>query len=42
MCTVVCLNGAQFFFGRNMDIEGSFGEEIVLTPRRFPLHFRRM
>lgn len=42
MCTVVCLDGAQFFFGRNMDIEGSFGEEIVLAPRRFPLYFCRM
>ena len=42
MCTGVGFEGKRFFFGRNMDIEGSFGEEIVLVPRRFPLDFCRI
>ncbi len=38
MCTVITLGGA---FGRNMDIDRSFGERAVFVPRFFPLHFKR-
>ena len=41
MCTVVSLAGDRFYFGRNMDIEGSFGEAVVFTPRHFALDLRR-
>lgn len=37
MCTAVSLGG---FFGRNLDLEGSLGEGIVLTPRNCPLPLR--
>lgn len=41
MCTVITFGGKDFYFGRNMDIEGSFGEEVVVTPRHFLLSFKR-
>ena len=37
MCTCVALNFDRFYFGRNMDLEGSFGERVVMAPRNFPL-----
>lgn len=40
MCTAVTYNSKSFFFGRNLDYEFSYGEEIVITPRNFPLSFR--
>lgn len=41
MCTTVAITMDGFFFGRNMDLEGSFGERVVITPRNFPFRFRR-
>ena len=41
MCTTVALAMDGFFFGRNMDLEGSFGERVVITPRNVPFRFRR-
>ena len=29
-----------FYMGRTLDYERSFGEQVVVTPRRFPLRFR--
>lgn len=40
MCTSVAITSENLLFGRNMDIEGSFGEGVVVTPRSFPLRFR--
>ncbi|MBO5378164.1 MAG: linear amide C-N hydrolase [Ruminiclostridium sp.] len=40
MCTSIALTGNKAFFGRNMDIDYSFGECAVNTPRSFPLAFR--
>lgn len=37
MCTAI---STKSFFGRNLDLERSYGESVVITPRRFPLHFR--
>lgn len=42
MCTTVAVTLGSFFFGRNMDIEGSFGERVVITPRNYPFRFRRI
>ena len=42
MCTVVSFLDHDSCFGRNMDTEGSFGEEVVITPRHFSLSFRHM
>lgn len=40
MCTAVTYTTKNFYFGRTLDYERSFGEEVTLTPRRFPLSFR--
>ena len=40
MCTCITYKNGDFYFGRNMDLEYSFGECVVITPRSFPLHFR--
>lgn len=40
MCTSLAMHGEHFWFGRNMDIEDSFGERVVITPRCYPFVFR--
>ena len=40
MCTAVTYKTHDFYFGRTLDYEHSFGEEIVITQRSFPLDFR--
>lgn len=41
MCTCIAMRKKQFLFGRNMDIDYSFGEQVIITPRNFPLTFKR-
>ena len=38
MCTAISFKGRDFYFGRTLDTEYDFGEEIVFTRRLFP-HF---
>ena len=41
MCTSLAFLAAKdFYFGRNMDIDKSMGEQVTITPRNFPLPFR--
>lgn len=40
MCTAITFPAPDFYFGRTLDYERSFGEEVTITPRSFPLHFR--
>ena len=40
MCTSIAYHGNGFCFGRNMDIEYSFGERLIVCGRRFPFNFR--
>ena len=42
MCTAVTYRTKDFYFGRNLDYEHDFGEEIVITPRNYPFLFREM
>lgn len=42
MCTAVTYKTKEHYFGRNLDLEGSFGETVTVTPRKFPLPFRKM
>lgn len=42
MCTSIVLRAGNTYTGRNLDLEYSFGERVVILPRRFPLTFRRM
>lgn len=41
MCTSIAMNTEDFYFGRTMDIEYSFNEKVVFTPRNYPIPFRR-
>jgi penicillin V acylase-like amidase (Ntn superfamily) len=40
MCTALAYKTKDFYFGRTLDYESSYGEEIVITPRQYPLAFR--
>ncbi len=40
MCTAVTYKTKDFYFGRTLDYEFSYKEEITVTPRNFPLSFR--
>ncbi len=42
MCTAMTLTTADTYFGRNLDLEYAYREELVHTPRLFPLPFRRL
>ena len=40
MCTAVTYQTRDFYFGRNLDLDHSYAEEVTVTPRHFPLKFR--
>ena len=40
MCTAATYQTKDFYFGRNLDYERSYGESVVITPRRWPLPLR--
>ncbi len=40
MCTAATYQTRNFYMGRTLDYEFSYGEEIVVMPRRYPLPFR--
>lgn len=40
MCTAIGMHIGRFYFGRTLDFDFSYGEEVTITPRRFPLPFR--
>lgn len=42
MCTAATLKTKDFYFGRNLDYEFSYGDEVVITPRNFIFKFRNM
>ena len=42
MCTAITWNGKEHYFGRTLDYTRSFGEEVVITPRNYPFHFRHV
>lgn len=42
MCTAVTYKTKDFYFGRTLDYEHSFGEKITITPRNFPFTFRKV
>lgn len=41
MCTSFTYKNKDFYFGRNMDIEYSFNEKVVVTPRKFSFDLKR-
>lgn len=40
MCTAATYQTKDFYFGRTLDYEFSYGDEVTVTPRNFPFHFR--
>lgn len=41
MCTAVTYRSKDHYFGRTLDLEYSYEEQVVITPREFPFVFRR-
>ncbi len=41
MCTALNFKTADHYFGRNLDLDCSYGEEVCVLPRNFPLTFRK-
>lgn len=39
MCTAAVYKTKDFYFGRTLDNDFSYGDEIIITPRRFKLSF---
>ncbi len=42
MCTAATYQTKDFYFGRTLDYEFSYGEDITVTPRRYPFRFRHL
>lgn len=40
MCTAATYKTNDFYFGRTLDYEFSYGDEIAITPRNYPINFR--
>ena len=40
MCTAVTYKTSDFYFGRTLDYEYSYMEEVTITPKNYPLHFK--
>ncbi len=41
MCTAITYNTKDHYFGRNFDLEYSYKETVTITPRNYPLKFRK-
>lgn len=39
MCTAATYKTKDFYFGRTLDYEFSYGDEVVVMPRKYPLNF---
>ena len=40
MCTAITLKTADFYFGRNLDLEYHYNEAVTVTPRNYSFNFR--
>lgn len=41
MCTAATFLSDDFYFGRNLDYEFSYGDEVTVTPRGYAFSLRR-
>lgn len=41
MCTAATYKTKDFYFGRTLDYEFSYGEEVVITPRNYAFNFKK-
>lgn len=42
MCTALTFNAHDHYFGRNLDLEVSYGQQVVVTPRNYNFKFRKV
>ncbi len=42
MCTAFSIDTKEHYFGRNLDLDRSYGEEVCVMPRFYPLSCRKM
>ncbi len=42
MCTALTLTTQDFYFGRTLDLDRSYGEEVCVLPRHYALQFKKM
>ena len=42
MCTAATYKTKDFYFGRTLDYEFSYGDQIVITPCNYSFHFRHV
>lgn len=42
MCTAATYKTKDFYFGRTLDYEFSYGDEVTITPRNYEFKFRKM
>ena len=42
MCTAATYKTKDFYFGRTLDYEFSYGDEVTVTPRNYPFRFRQV
>ncbi len=42
MCTAICFKTKDHYFGRNLDLDRSCGEEVCVMPRNYPLVYCKM
>lgn len=42
MCTAITYQTKDFYFGRTLDNDFTFGEQVTITPRNYGFHFRYM
>ncbi len=40
MCTAISTHAGRHIFGRTLDLECSYGESVILTPRKFSIGFK--
>ena len=40
MCTAATYKTKDFYMGRNLDYERSYGDSIIVTPRNYPIRFK--
>ena len=42
MCTSISFTTKDHYFGRNLDMECSFGESVIITPRNYPFRYKHL
>ncbi len=41
MCTCIMIKTKNTYFGRNMDLDYSFNEKVIITPRNYEIKFKK-